>query len=298
MDLIKLKYFYTTAKWENMSLSAKELLISQPALSKAITNLEAELEMDLFFRNGKRISLNENGRFLFKRAERIFSELHHLERGLAERRGEGSGNLSIVTTLPYTFTNIVDLFFYEYPHVKYLQVPLSKENLQQFIENGKYDVCITTEKVDHPNVEWVPLFEEEIFLTVPKLYKEVKTGSIDLMELDNLPFIGLTKEYSFRQFTDQFCKSVGYTANYQVEVEEATTILQLVKNGRGVAFTPETSVNLYEDKIRHLKIENKKFTRTIGLLKHRYLYPTKISEAFVAHCHRYFKDIENKNSRF
>ena len=183
MDLIKLKYFYITAKLENMSLAAKELLISQPALSKAITNLEAELEMDLFFRNGKRISLNENGSFLFKRAERIFSEIRHLERGLEERRGEGDGNLSIVTTLPYTFTNIIDLFFNEYPHVKYRQVPLSKENLQQFIENGKYDVCITTEKIDHPNVEWVPLFEEEIFLTVPKSYKEAKAGTIDLMEL-------------------------------------------------------------------------------------------------------------------
>ena len=292
MDLIKLRYFYITAKLENMSLAAKELLISQPALSKAITNLEAELEMDLFFRNGKRISLNENGSFLFKRVERIFSEVRDLERGLEERRGEGDGNLSIVTTLPYTFTNIIDLFFNEYPHVKYQQVPLSKENLQQFIENGKYDVCITTEKIEHSNVEWVPLFEEEIFLTVPKSYKEAKTGTIDLMKLDNISFIGLTNQYSFRQFTDQFCKSVGYTPIYQVEVEEATTILQIVKNGRGAAFTPETSVNLYEDKIKHLKIENGKFTRTIGLLKHRYSYPTKISEAFVSHCHRYFQDIK------
>lgn len=46
MDLDKLKYFYTTAKLENVSLAAKELLISQPPLSKAIANLEAELEMD------------------------------------------------------------------------------------------------------------------------------------------------------------------------------------------------------------------------------------------------------------
>ena len=60
---MKLKYFYIIAKYENMSLAAKELLISQPALSKAITNLEAELEMDLFFRSGKRITLNANGRF-------------------------------------------------------------------------------------------------------------------------------------------------------------------------------------------------------------------------------------------
>ncbi|MCM3476703.1 LysR family transcriptional regulator [Caldifermentibacillus hisashii] len=85
MDLDKLKYFYTTAKLENVSLAAKELLISQPPLSKAIANLEAELEMDLFFRNGKHISLNENGRFLFNQTERIFSEVNNLEPALEER---------------------------------------------------------------------------------------------------------------------------------------------------------------------------------------------------------------------
>ncbi|MEK4457386.1 LysR family transcriptional regulator [Paenibacillus sp. FSL R10-2748] len=296
MDFIKLKYFYTTANLENISLAAKELFISQPALSKAISNLEAELGMDLFFRSGKRISLNENGRFLLRRVERIFSEVRDLERELGERQGEDSGNLSIVTTLPYTFTNILDYFSKQFPSVKWQQVPLSKENLQQFIEYGKYDVCITTEKIDHPNVECVPLFEEEIFLTVPTSYDEANAGKIDLAELVDIPFIGLTNQYSFRQFTDQFCNSIGFTPKYQIEVEEATTILQFVKNGRGVAFTPETSVNIYEDKIKHLKIINGKFTRTICLLKHHYLYPTKISEAFVTHCHRYFQELIRINN--
>ncbi|MFD2701905.1 LysR family transcriptional regulator [Paenibacillus shunpengii] len=293
MDLVKLKYFYTTAKLGNMSLAANELLISQPALSKAITNLETELEMDLFFRNGKRISLNENGEFLLQRAERIFSEVSNLERSIEERRGERGGSLSIVTTLPYTFTNIIDLFLTDYPNVKCQQVPLSKENLQQFIEHGKYDVCITTDRIDHSNVEWVPLFDEEVFLTVPNSFEETTKGTIDLMELGDFPFIGLSSRFSFRQFTDQACKSIGYTPIYQVEVEEATTILQLVKNGRGAAFTPQTSVDLYENKLKHLTIMNRKFTRTIGLLRHRYSYPTKTSTAFVAHCHRYFHDMKN-----
>ncbi|AOV07475.1 LysR family transcriptional regulator [Sporosarcina ureilytica] len=294
MDLIKLEYFYTTAKFENMSLAAKELLISQPALSKAIKNLEAELEMDLFFRNGRRITLNENGKFLFKRAEHIFSAIRDLERGLDEIRGNENGKLSIVTTLPYIFTKIIDLFFNEYPHVKYQQVSLSKENLKQFIENGKYDLCITTKKIEHPNIEWLPLFEEEIFLSVPESYKEEKKGTIRLKELDNLPLVGLTNQYSFRQMIDQYCKSIGYSPDYQIEVEEATMVMQLVKNGRGAAFTPETAVLPSANKIKHLKIIDGKFTRTIGLLRHRYSYPTKISKAFVKHCHRYFQDFKKE----
>lgn len=203
---------------------SKELLISQPALSKAITNLEAELKMDLFFRNGRNISLNENGSFLFNEAERVFSVICDLERGLEERCGEGNGNLSIVTTLPYTFTNIIDLFFNEYPHV-----PLSKENLQQFIENGKYDVCITTEKIEHSIVEWVPLFEEEIFLTVPKSFKVANAGSIDLMKLEDISFIGLTDQYSFRQFTDQFIYTYDWIIKASIHIPN--------QDFRGIHFT-------------------------------------------------------------
>ena len=289
MDLIKLRYFYITAQLENVSLAAKELSISQPALSKAITNLEAELAMDLFFRSGKRIKLNENGRFLYKRAERIFREVHDLERALADLREEGGGKLSIITTLPYTFTSILDLFLDDYPDVQYQQLPLSKENLLEFVENGTYDICITTEKIDHPNVEWIPLYEEEIFLTLPKNSPLAHNTSVDLCSMPDLQFIGLTNRYSFRQFTDQFCASIGYTPKYQVEVEEATTILQLVKHGRGAAFTPETSVDLYENRLKHVKIQNGRFTRTIGLLKHRYSYETTISKAFIEHCHEYFR---------
>lgn len=294
MDLMKLRYFYITAKLENMSLAAKELLISQPALSKAIATLESELKMDLFNRNGKRITLNDNGQFLYKRLERIFAEVRDLERAVEERHEKGSGELSIVTTLPYTFTNLIDLFFNEYPKVKYRQVPLSRENVLQFIENGKYDICITTENVTHPNVEWMPLFEEEIFLTVPTSFVEAQQNTIELSKLGNLPFVGLTSGYSFRQLTDQFCQSVNYTPNYQIEVEEATAILQFVKSGRGVSFTPETSVNIEDDKVKHLKIVDGKFTRTIGLLKHVQSYPTKISLAFIEHCYLYFKEYREK----
>lgn len=289
MDLVKLRYFYETAKVQNMSHAAKELLISQPALSKAIAQLEEELEMDLFYRNGKRITLNSNGEFLFKRAERIFAEILDLERGLREFREQGNGELSIVTTLPYTFTNILNEFLNFYPSIKYKQVPLSKDNLEQFIEYGKFDLCITTEKLNHPNVEWLPLFNEEIFLTVPSTYPEAELESVHLSELRSLPFIGLTAEYRFRQLTDNFCRENSYTPEYQVEVEEATTILQLVKNGRGAAFTPETSMSMYDDKIRHIRIENGEFTRTIGLLKHKYTYTTAISKAFIQHCYNYFE---------
>lgn len=176
--------------------------------------------------------------------------------------------------------------------LKFQQVPLSQENLHQFIENGKYDLCITTERIEHNSIEWLPLYTEEIYITVPKYFSEAKKDSVNLTELDeNIPFIGLTNQYSFRQLTDNILQATGFSPYYQVEVEEATAILQLVKKGHGVAFTPETSMNIYDHQVKHLKIENKDFTRTIGFLKHKYMYPTKISQVFIKKSQAYFDNL-------
>lgn len=294
MDIVKLKYFYTTAKLENMTLASKELLISQPALSKSIANLETELGMELFLRKDKRIELNDNGKFLFERIKRIFGEIDHLEHALAERIETNGGHLSVVATLPYTFSNIIDSFLDHYPDLNCQQVSLSKSNIKEFIDNRKYDICITTEKIEHLNVEWIPLFEESIYLTIPKAYKEAHATSIDLTKLDeSIPYIGLTSQYKFRQFTDDKCDAIGYAPNYRIEVEEATTILQLVKSGRGVSFTPETSINPQHDTISHLRIENEPFKRTIGLLVHKYNFKTQVTEAFVQHYIDYFNRMKN-----
>lgn len=275
---------------ENISHAAKVLLISQPALSKAISNFESELELDLFHRNGKHISLNENGHYLYRRAERIFAEVDSLMRDLTQRKNEGAGTLSIVSTLPYTVTNILDSFLEKHPKIQIIQVPLSKDNLNNFLEFGKYDVCITTEEIQHPNIKWTALFNEEIYLSVPVSYKEAKHDTIDLKTIADLPFVGLTNKYTFRQFTDHFCQSFDFEPKYQFEVEESTTILQLVKNQRGISFSPQSAIHLFPSDIKHLRITNGKFERKIGLLQHKNAYPTKITEQFMQHCLAFYQD--------
>lgn len=278
------------AKYENISTAAKELIISQSALSKSIRSLEDELRMDLFFRNGKRISLNKNGQFLYDRAKRIFSELENLEEAMSEQRGEGNGRLSIITTLPYTFTNLITSFMDNYPGIYYQQLPLSKENLHNFVENGQYDICITTEEIIHPNVKWIPLIEEEIFLTVPSSFPQSPFSEIDLHAFKDMPFIGLQKNYHYRKLTDQLCSNYGFLPDYRVEVEEATAILQLIKRGKGLSFTPRTSINPADDLLKHLCIKNGPFSRKIGILQHNYMYQTEIIDNFIEYCHLYFKD--------
>ena len=72
MNLTNLSYFLKVAEKEHITQAAEELHITQPALSRAISNLEQELGVKLFEREGKNISLNENGIILQSAAKRIF----------------------------------------------------------------------------------------------------------------------------------------------------------------------------------------------------------------------------------
>ena len=292
LDLTKIYYFVVVAKYENLTEAARELHISQPALSKAIINLEEELGVNLFYRQGKRLYINNNGRFFMERANKLLAEVDYLKKELIENDGELQANLSVITTLPYSIMDLFSSFLDDYPNTKLKQVSLSKENLQDFIERGLHDLCITTEQIEHPNLEWIPLVEERIYLSVPKSHPFAERDSIDLMDLndENLAFIGLLETFAFRKLTDEYCAQNGVTINYQIEVEESTAILHLVRSGHGVSFSPKYATNLYRDEIKHVLINDVKFMRTVGILKHKHYYQSKRAQAFLESAAAFFEE--------
>jgi DNA-binding transcriptional LysR family regulator len=84
MDLLQLKYFQTVARSEHMTRAAEELHISQPSLSKVISNLEEDLGVPLFERIGRQIKLSHFGKAFLSRVERIFLELEDGKRELSD----------------------------------------------------------------------------------------------------------------------------------------------------------------------------------------------------------------------
>ena len=73
MELYQLRYFSYAAKCENISEASRRLMVAQSSVSKAITGLEAELQTNLFIRNGKHIRLSSNGRLFAAKVAPILS---------------------------------------------------------------------------------------------------------------------------------------------------------------------------------------------------------------------------------
>jgi DNA-binding transcriptional LysR family regulator len=274
MEFLQLKYFQVVAKHEHMTKAAEELLISQPSLSKTIATLEKDLGVPLFVRKGRHIELSQFGRVFLEYVERTFFELNKGKRSIKDMISEDSGNVSIAVTLPILLPIILESFLRKHPLITIQQYDLSSLDIKRQLEKGYIDLCLSTIPINDPNIEWLPVFEEEIFLSVPNHHPLSKQKNITLAEVKNEQFISVSSKYAFRDVTDHFCKSAGFIPKIRVEVEEPGAVQELVSKGLGITFTPATYLlGLSPSRpVTELYITDPICKRTIGIAWHKNNY--------------------------
>ncbi|WP_338448290.1 LysR substrate-binding domain-containing protein [Niallia oryzisoli] len=295
MELLHLKYFQTAAKYEHMTRAAAELNISQPALSKTIGRLEDELGAPLFHRQGKQIYLNEFGKAFLERVKRIFLELNEGALQVQDMNSPDKGIISIAMTLPHIMPKFFGDFLKDHPQVKIKHKQASISEMKYQLENAELDICISTSPIIGENIEWVPLREEEIFLSVPPTHRLANRETIDLREVSDERFINLSQGYGFRDITDKFCKEAGFTPNVAIEVEESWTIQPLVELGHGISFIPNLSVlrDSAPNTVR-IKISHPDCKRTIGIAWNPNHYLSKAALEFREFSIEFFKHRVNE----
>ena len=120
-NLSQYKIFYEVAKAGNISKAAKELYISQPAISKAISKLEDSLGLSLFTRSSRGVQLTSEGEILFEHAKEAFDTLSRGEQELKRIQEFDIGHLRIGvsnTLCKYVLLPYLKTFIDQYPHMK------------------------------------------------------------------------------------------------------------------------------------------------------------------------------------
>ena len=133
MELFQLEQFLSAARLQNLTRAAKELSLTQPALSKNIKALEEELGCPLFSRDGKGLRLNENGKILEKHALRVFSVLKDARAELDAINLRASSTISICV---HAASNLIPSMLVKY---KQLHPEVSFSLSQGFTENAPAD---------------------------------------------------------------------------------------------------------------------------------------------------------------
>ena len=135
--------FYTVAKCKNISGAARELFISQPAISKAIARLEQNLGSTLFLRSSRGVKLTEAGELLYGQVERAFSAISQGEQQLMRMQKLGIGHLTLgasATLCKYVLLPILQPFVRENPHIQISISCQSSYETIEALEKGSIDI--------------------------------------------------------------------------------------------------------------------------------------------------------------
>lgn len=235
MELLQLRYFQTVARTEHMTKAAQELHIAQPALSKTISRLEADVGVPLFDRHGGRIRLNTFGKLYLDKVERALRLLEEGQKEINELAGLEHGSIHLATSTLDPLSEPLSRFLAEHPDVNFQISQAGTDEMMKMMELGEVDLCFTSMDLEQSEWSQVTVLREDVYLAVPQGHRLAVHSSINLNELENEAFIGYKENFIFQQMNDKFLKEAGITPRYVCRVDDPPAIASLVRAGLGVA---------------------------------------------------------------
>lgn len=270
------RIFYIVAKNGNITRSSKELLISEPAVSKSIKNLEGYLGAPLFTRTKKGVNLTTEGITLyeyiskgieyFKSGEAKFNELINLE--------SGTIRIGINTTLTKEFLMpYLETFHKLYPNINIeIRTNLTSE-LKSMLKDGLIDMHI----LNLTNEETKNDFNIIKCKTITDCFvsnKPIKE-KISIKELNNYPLILQDKNSNTRKFLDDFANKYEITLKPKIEIGSYYLVSEFSRIGLGIGYVTKDYIknNLDNKELFIVPIKEKIPSRAIGILLNKNTTP-------------------------
>lgn len=188
----RLKVFYTVAQRLSFTKAASELFITQPAVTKHIKELEQQLSVQLFKRNGNNIALTPAGKILEKYAEKIFQTYTGLETELAQLNNLEAGTLHIgaSTTVAQTILpKLLAMFKKTYPKVTFNFIQANTDQISQLVLAEKIDIAIVEGAAHSPQLSYTDFIKDEIVLVTSANNKLSKKAEITPKQLPAIPLV-------------------------------------------------------------------------------------------------------------
>jgi DNA-binding transcriptional LysR family regulator len=241
MELQILRWFREVADGATVTETAERARITQPALSRALTRLEAEVGTPLLARSGRTLTPTPAGRVFKQHVDQVLDQYDLGLRAVRELVDPAHGlvPLAFLQTLgTWLVPRLVSSFRQDHPEVRFELHQHGEASILQELLDGAADLILTSATFGHPQVTWRRLLIEPLRLVVPPRHPLARRKRIRLAEVADEPFIQLREGYALRVLTERLCAEAGFTPRIAFEGEEVETLRALVAAGLGVALLP------------------------------------------------------------
>ncbi|MBY0148119.1 LysR family transcriptional regulator [Neobacillus niacini] len=281
MELRQIQYFMEVAKREHVTDAAMALHVAQSAVSRQIFNLEKELGVNLFIREGRNVKLTMIGQMFLEHMEQAMKVIDEAQREIEEYLDPLKGTIRIgfpSSLAAYTLPTSISAFREHYPQVKFQLKQGTYKELIEGVMNGDFDMALIGPVPKHEKkVQGTTLFTDNIVALLPTSHSLAKQSAIKLSQLREESFVMFPKDYILREIIVQACEQLGFQPKVSFEGVDIDSIKGLVSAGLGITLIPEiTLVDGYPRSTVKIPIIEPEVTRTVGVIvsRERKMLPT------------------------
>ncbi len=234
MELHQLRYFTHVARHESISHAAQELHVSQPALSKSIAKLEGELGSQLFDRVGKRIRLNEKGRYFLARVQRALSDLDEGAVALKRLGGAEEGSLRIGVFGPQgDAIRCTNAFMQMNPGI-HVVFDARQSSVEQNLMRA-FDIVFYPAGAAFSGIRGVPYTRTAVRLAVCSDHPLANEHVVSLAQFKDDPFIFMNTTAGMYESSYQLCIESGFFPLVRAVTSSGAAQMMFVRSGLGVS---------------------------------------------------------------
>lgn len=280
--------FYTVANAGNISKAAKELYISQPAISKSIQKLEESLNCKLFSRSSRGVILTEEGSLLFDHVREAFETLGAGEEKLKRSIELGVGHLKIgvsSTLCKYMLLPYLKEFIRRYPHISISINCQSTNDTLKLLDDNKIDIGLIGKPDNLKNINFYFLENiEDTFVATSEYIRNLNMRGIKNDEiLENSTLMLLDKNNMSRKYIDDYFQDNEITIADSIDISNMDLLIDFAKIGVGIACVIKSFVSkeLEDGCLVEIPLSIPIHQREVGFAYKDNIKPSKSLETFI-----------------
>lgn len=238
--LSQYRIFFEVAKARSISRAAKQLYISQPAISKSILRLEESLEIPLFIRTSKGVSLTPEGQIFYEYLQQAFAAIEDGENRLLKIKQYNIGKITVGTSntlCKYILIPYLNRFVNENPHTMVSIFTGSSEKTISLLSENKIDIGLVAKPAKLNNMSYINIMKiQDIFVSNPiylNSLRQISNNDFDPFRDGNIML--LDKNNATRKYIDSCLEGSKLKLNQSIEAGNMELLIEFAKTGIGIA---------------------------------------------------------------
>ncbi len=242
----QLRVFECVARHLNYTRAAKELFLTQPAVSMQVKQLEEQFGVPLFERFGRRIFLTHAGQEILRHVHALTAQYEDLEDAVSRLKGRDSGKLriSVATTANYFVANLLATFSRRYPNVKISLDVTNRETLLHQLFENTVDLVIMGQPPDTSEFEAGIFMDNPLVVVAPPSHPLAQKRNTPIQQLVGQTFLVRESGSGTRVAMERFFAQHGISFNAGMELGSNEAIKQSVQAGLGLGLLSKDTVQM------------------------------------------------------